>query len=307
MPPPPDTALAALPDAPGIGAPPHDLEAEMSVLGAILISDRTLYALVIEEGLKPEDFYRERHRLIYESMLALYRESEPVDVVTVTDHLRQRGRLEEAGGASAVDALAGAPPSVSAARRYAQIVREHALLRRLLTTTYRIQTEVGERQFGPRDLVERAEKAMLEVAHDDRQADFRGISEILSDELEKMELLSREGTSLTGTPSGFKDLDEITGGFQPGNLIILAARPSMGKCLSEHSLIHDPMSGARRRIDEVAAAVERGEEVWVTSVGPDLRLQPARVSAAFRNGRKPVLRVTTRLGRVIEATANHPL
>src|SRR3954468_24596939 len=232
MPPPPDTALAAPPAAPGIGAPPHDLEAEMSVLGAILLSARTLSALVIEEGLKPEDFYRERHRLIYESMLALYRESEPVDVVTVTDHLRQRGRLEEAGGASAVDALAGAPPSVSAARRYAQIVREHALLRRLLTTTYRIQTEVGERQFGPRDLVERAEKAMLEVAHDDRQADFREIREILSDELEKMERLSREGTSLTGTPSGFKDLDEITGGFQPGNLIIVAARPSMGKsCL----------------------------------------------------------------------------
>src|SRR5437870_9250879 len=126
---PPDSALAtpSSPDLPGLAAPPHDLEAEMSVLGAILISDRTLYALVIEEGLKPEDFYRERHRLIYESMLALYRESEPVDVVTVTDHLRQRGRLDEAGGPSAVDALAGAPPSVSAARRYAQIVREHAL------------------------------------------------------------------------------------------------------------------------------------------------------------------------------------
>src|SRR3954451_13125354 len=229
MPPPPDTALAAAPDLPGLAAPPHDLEAEMSVLGAILISDRTLYALVIEEGLKPEDFYRERHRLIYESMLALYHASEPVDVVTVTDHLRQRGKLEDAGGASAVDALAGAPPSVSAARRYAQIVREHALLRRLLNTTYRIQTEVGERHFAPRDLVERAEKAMLEVAHDDRQADFRGIAEILAEELEKMELLSREGTSLTGTPSGFKALDEITGGFQPGNLIIVAARPSMGK------------------------------------------------------------------------------
>src|SRR4051794_32407249 len=188
-----------------------------------------MYGLVIEEGLKAEDFYRERHRLIYESMLRLYHESEPVDVVTVTDHLRQCGRLEEAGGPSAVDALAAAPPSVSGARRYAQIVREHSLLRRLLVTTYRIQAEVGERQYPPRDLVERAEKAMLEVAHDDRQADFRGISEILSDELEKMELLSREGTSLTGTPSGFKDLDEITGGFQPGNLIILAARPSMGK------------------------------------------------------------------------------
>src|SRR3954467_10558167 len=229
MPPPPDTALSAPPDLPGLTAPPPALEAEMSVLGAILISDRTLYALVIEEGLKAEDFYRERHKLIYESMLALYHDNEPVDVVTVTDHLRQRGRLDDAGGASGVDALAGAPPSVSAARRYAQIVREHALLRRLLNTTYRIQAEVGEHRFAPRDLVERAEKAMLEVAHDDRQADFRGISEILADELEKMELLSREGTSLTGTPSGFKDLDEITGGFQPGNLIILAARPSMGK------------------------------------------------------------------------------
>src|SRR5436190_23789328 len=113
--PPPDSALAAAPDLPGLAAPPHDLEAEMSVLGAILISDRTLYALVIEEGLKAEDFYRERHRLIYDAMLALYHENEPVDAVTVTDHLRQRGRLEDAGGASAVDALAAAPPSVTGA------------------------------------------------------------------------------------------------------------------------------------------------------------------------------------------------
>src|SRR4051794_38641998 len=227
-----EPALSAPPDLPGLAAPPHNLEAEMSVLGSILISDRTLYALVIEEGLKPEDFYRERHKSIYQAMLELYHESEPIDVVTVSDHLKQRGRLEEAGGREAIDALAGAPPSVSAARRYARIVRENALLRRLLTTTFRIQTEVGERQYAPRDLVERAEKAMLEVAHDDRQADFREIREILSDELEKMERLSREGTSLTGTPSGFKDRDEITGGFQPGNLIIVAARPSMGKsCL----------------------------------------------------------------------------
>src|SRR5437773_439289 len=229
--PPPDSALASpsAPDVAGLAAPPHDLEAEMSVLGSILISDRTLYALVIEEGLKGEDFYRERHRLIYESMLALYHENEPVDVVTVTDHIRQRGRVDEAGGASAVDALAAAPPSVSGARRYAQIVREHALLRRLLTTTYRIQAEVGEHRYAPRDLVERTGKSMLQVAHDDRHADFRAISAIPPDELRKMELLSKHGTALTGTPPGFKDLDEITGGFQPGNLVIVAARPSMGK------------------------------------------------------------------------------
>src|SRR3954452_19706954 len=147
MPPPPDTAFAPpAPDIAGLAAPPHDLEAEMSVLGAILISDRTLYALVIEEGLKPEDFYRERHKLIYESMLALYNENEPVDVVTVTDHLRQRNRLEDAGGPSAGDALPGTPPPFSGPRRYAKIVRENSLLRRLLSTTWRIQAEVGERQ-----------------------------------------------------------------------------------------------------------------------------------------------------------------
>ena len=221
--PPPSSDLARL------TAPPHDLEAEMSVLGAILISNRTLYGLVIEEGLKAEDFYRERHRLIYTAMLALYNENEQVDAVTLTDRLRQDGKLDDAGGPGAVDALAAAPPSVSGARRYAQIVRENALLRRLLTTTYEIQSEVAERRFAPRDLVERAEKQMLEVAHDDRQTEFREIKEILADELQKMQLLSQQGTSLTGTPSGFKDLDEITGGFQPGNLIILAARPSMGK------------------------------------------------------------------------------
>ena len=87
----------------GVIAPPHNLDAEQSVLGAILLSDRSLYALVIEEGLRPEDFYRERHGLIYESMLALYNESEPVDVLTVTDRLRQLGKLDGIGGAAAVD------------------------------------------------------------------------------------------------------------------------------------------------------------------------------------------------------------
>ena len=210
-------------------APPHSLEAEQSVLGGILLSDRAMYGLVIEEGLKPEDFYRDRHRVIYESMLLLYRESEPIDVLTVSEHLRTAGRLEEAGGKAAIDELTGGVPGLGGIRRYARIVREHALMRRLLSTTYEIQASVLNHDGAPRDLVERAERAMLEVAHDDRQKDFRTIDEILDDELKKMEKLSREGTSLTGTPSGFRDLDEITGGFQPGNLIVIAARPSMGK------------------------------------------------------------------------------
>src|ERR687894_2998641 len=234
--------------APG---PPHSLEAEQSVLGAILLSERAMYALVIEEGLKPEAFSRERHGLIYESMLALYRESEPIDVLTVAEHLRSAGLLDEAGGKAAIDELTGGVPGLGGIRRYAQIVREHALMRRLLSTTYEIQASVLNHQAPPRELVEQAERAMLEVAHDDRRKDFRTIEEILDDELKKMEKLSREHTSLTGTPSGFRDLDEITGGFQPGNLVVIAARPSMGKCLKGSALVYDALTGQRRRADEV--------------------------------------------------------
>ena len=288
-------------------APPHSLEAEQSVLGGILLSDRAMYGLVIEEGLKSEDFYRERHRLIYESMLALYRESEPIDVLTVAEHLRSAGKLDDVGGKAAIDELTGGVPGLGGIRRYAQIVREHALMRRLLSTTYEIQASVLNHSAAPRELVEQAERAMLEVAHDDRQKDFRTIDEILHDELKKMEKLSREGTALTGTPSGFRDLDEITGGFQPGNLVIIAARPSMGKCQVGSALVYDALTGARRRLDEIVALHEAGEEVWVATVGPDLRLRHARVSATFRNGVKPVVRVTTRLGRRTDLTANHPL
>src|SRR5271165_3095946 len=213
----------------GVITPPHNLDAEQSVLGAILLSDRSLYALVIEEGLRAEDFYRERHGTIYEAMLALYNDSEPVDVLTVTDRLRQAGKLEQVGGQVAVDELTGVVPAAGHARRYAQIVRENALLRRLLKSTYEIQESVLGHGAAPRELVEQAEKAMLEVARDDRQQDFRTIEDVLHEELDKLHRLSLEGTSLTGTPSGFKDLDEITGGFQKGNLIIIAARPAMGK------------------------------------------------------------------------------
>ena len=128
------------------------------MLGAVLLSDRVHYAFVIEEGLRPSDFYRERHRIIYESMLDLYTESEPIDVLTVTEHLRSRGKLEEAGGAAEIDALTGAVPAVGNLRRYGSIVKEHSLLRRVLNATYEIQASVHGHDAAPREIVERAEK-----------------------------------------------------------------------------------------------------------------------------------------------------
>jgi replicative DNA helicase len=228
------TAVSAFPDSPpsppAIGAaPPHSLEAERSVLGAILLSDRTLYALVIDEGLQPEDFYRDRHATVYRAVLDLYNQNEPIDVLTVTEHLRSSGDLDAAGGAAAVDELAAAVPAAGNARRYAQIVREHALMRRLLATTYAIQSQVINNEALPREIVEQAERAMFEVAHDERTKDFVHVSDVLHHQLEVWQDLASGKQKLTGTPSGFTDLDEITGGFRPGSLNIIAARPSMGK------------------------------------------------------------------------------
>jgi len=219
-------------ERPHLAAPPHNLEAEESVLGAILLSDKPLYQLVIEDDLVPEDFYREQHRVVYAAMREMYDEGEPIDALTVTERLRQAGRLEEAGGESGVASLGGSVPAAGHLRHYAQIVKENALMRRLLTTTHEIQASVLQHEAAPRELVEQAERAMLEVAHDDRKQDFRRIDDILHVELDKLHRLSTEHTSLTGTPSGFGDLDNLTGGFQPGNLVVIAARPSMGKsCL----------------------------------------------------------------------------
>jgi replicative DNA helicase len=210
-------------------APPQNLEAEQSVLGAVLLSDTALPALIIDERLHPDDFYRESHGRIYQAMLDLHTLGEPVDALTLVEHLKQAGDLDTVGGRATIDLLAGSVPAVGNVRQYARIVRDNAMLRRLLRASYEIQSRVHSHEALPRELVDMAERAILEVAHEDSRKDFRPIHDLLSSELDKLERLSREGKAITGTASGFDDLDTITGGFQPGNLIILAARPSMGK------------------------------------------------------------------------------
>jgi replicative DNA helicase len=205
-------------------APPHSLEAEQSVLGAILLSDRAMYGLVIEEGLKPEDFYRERHRTIYEAMRSLYRDSEPIDVLTVSEHLRSTGKLDDAGGKAAIDELAGGVPGLGGIRRYAQIVREHALMRRLLSTTYEIQASVLNHQAAPRELVEQAEQRIFELLHNERAKRDISLADAITEELERIHEASQSDPEYLGLTSGLRDLDELIGGWQPGNLTVLASR-----------------------------------------------------------------------------------
>ena len=212
-----------------IAVPPHNLEAEKSVLGAVLLDDRHLFGLLVEERLRPEHFYREQHGAVFEAMVELHNTSRKIDHLTVGEALRERGKLELVGGPEAIEELAGWVPAAGHAREYGRIVRDDSQKRALLTASYEIQASVLSRESPARELVERAERMMLEVAHDDRQKKIRSIEDILAEETDKLHRLSISKTALTGTPSGFKDIDGMTGGFQAGNLIVIAARPSMGK------------------------------------------------------------------------------
>jgi replicative DNA helicase len=293
--------------APTAHVPPQNIEAEESVLGAMLVSEQTLTRVIDEVKLNAGDFYLEKHGAIFTCVHDLYAASKPVDELSVTEALVQRNQIEGAGGKHYVSELAAKVPAAGNAKHYAEIVQQNSLLRRLLGAGQQIQGWVHERDGEPRELSERAEKLLFDVAHKEQASDFKLLSEILHGEVDRLEKLSTGEAELTGTPSGFRDIDAITGGFQPGNLIIVAARPAMGKCQSAQSLVYDPTTGARRRVNDLFEAHCRGEEVWVASLAPDLRMKPAKVVAMESNGRKKVYRLTTRLGRWTEATANHPV
>src|SRR6476646_4734862 len=221
--------MVAMPKSPTATVPPENLEAEASVLGAMLITEPALTRAVDDVKLRSEDFYLDKHRLIFAAIFGLYEASKPVDVLTVIEALNQRAQIEEAGGKHYVSELAAKVPAAGNAKHYAEIVQQSSLLRRLLGAGQEIQGWVNNRDGEPRELSERAEKLLFDVAHKEQASDFRLLSEILHDEVDRLEKLSTGETELTGTPSGFRDIDGITGGFQPGNLIIVAARPAMGK------------------------------------------------------------------------------
>jgi replicative DNA helicase len=296
-----------MPQPPTTHVPPQNIEAEESVLGAMLVAEPTLTRVIDEVKLNAGDFYLDKHRVIFTCVHDLYAASKPVDELSVGEALVQRNQIEEAGGKHYVSELAAKVPAAGNAKHYAEIVQQNSLLRRLLGAGQQIQGWVHERDGEPRELSERAEKLLFDVAHKEQASDFRLLSEILHDEVDRLEKLSTGETELTGTPSGFKDIDAITGGFQPGNLIIVAARPAMGKCLGKSRLVYDPCTGARHSIGDLYEAFERGDEIWVASLAPDLKMRPAKVAAVAPNGHKRVYRLTTRLGRQLEATSNHPV
>jgi replicative DNA helicase len=207
--------------------PPQNLEAEESVLGAMLLSPGAIGA--VSEVLDASDFYRESHAKVYRAALALYAKGEPVDAITLVDELEERGELEEVGGRVRIHELAALVPATSNAAHYARIVREMATLRGLIRVGSEIQRLGFERPGETAALVDRAEQSVFELSQARVTTEFTHIESLLKESFERITQLYEAGVDITGVPSGFRDLDRLTSGFQPGNLIIIAARPSMGK------------------------------------------------------------------------------
>jgi replicative DNA helicase len=207
--------------------PPQNLDAEESVLGAMMLSPGAIGA--VSEILDAGDFYRASHGKAYRAALALYARGEPVDAITLVDELEQRGELEDAGGRSRVHELAALVPASANAGHYARIVREMATLRGLIRAGSEVAQLGWERVGEPADLVDRAEQIVFDLSQSRVTTEFSHIETLLKESFERITALYEAGEEITGVPSGFRDVDRLTSGFQPGNLVIVAARPSMGK------------------------------------------------------------------------------
>jgi replicative DNA helicase len=282
--------------------PPQSVEAEQSVLGGLLLDNGAWDR--VADILTADDFYRREHRLIFDAIAALLEESSPADVVTVSEQLEKSAELESVGGLAYVGALANNTPSAANIAAYAAIVRERSVLRELLRAT----ADINDATYAPErrsahELIDYAEKRIFDISEKGhRRGEFQPINRLLSQAVDRIDQLYRSTSPLTGVPTGFTDLDDMTSGLQAADLIIIAGRPSMGKCIVHDSeLVMD--DGSVATIEEV---FHTRRQQQVGTLTEDFRLARATPSAYIDDAIKPVFEVTTRLGRRIETTLTHP-
>ncbi|MDX1655470.1 MAG: DnaB-like helicase N-terminal domain-containing protein, partial [Candidatus Competibacteraceae bacterium] len=283
--------------------PPQSLEAEQSVLGGLMLDNSTWDQ--VADRVIDQDFYRADHRLIFTAIRALAERGQPFDVVTLSEWLQQSGQLEQASGMAYLAALARDTPSAANIQAYADIVRERSVLRQLIA----VGTEIANSAYVPRGrdsrtLLDEAEQRVFAIAEQGKRAQqgFVGIKDLLTKAVDRIDTLFQQDNPVTGVPTGWRDFDEMTAGLQRGDLVIVAGRPSMGKCIASGSRLLDPTSGQLRTIDEMVAA----RDGPLVTVDGHHRLQVGKASCFVDDGIKPVFRVCTALGREIHTTLTHP-
>ena len=207
--------------------PPQNIEAEQAVLGAVFLSPDALADAM--EFVEAKDFYRRAHQLLFQAMIDLNDDGEAIDVLTVNNRLEMNNQLDDVGGVAYIAELASSVPTAANVGYYDKLVAEKAVLRRVIAEATNIITQAKEQDEPVADILESAERQIMEVAENRTQSGFKEISKVLTDSLDEIDKLSQQDEDITGLATGYKDFDHMTAGLQPDNLIILAARPAVGK------------------------------------------------------------------------------
>ena len=278
---------------------PQNVEAECGVLGSIIIDPEAI--IQVADFLQAEDFYRDAHRTIYETILQLYDQHEPADFITICDELERRNKLESVGGAAYITSLINQVPTSGNVEYYGHIVERTAILRRLIHAAGEIAA-VAYDEVDANVAMDRAEQLIFGISQRQTRSGFSSLSEILTDYMVKLDQLHERRGSVVGVPTGFTDLDRLTGGLQKSDLIILAARPSIGKCLPYWTLIDDPATGERLTLEE---CVQR-RMATVHGLSEYGKIRVTEISDWVDSGVKPCYRVLTRSGRQVDVTGHHP-
>jgi len=280
--------------------PPHDLDAEMSVLGSILLDPLSIAKVL--QFLHPEDFYRENNGQIYRAALDLFAAGEPIDNVTLASQLQGMGLLERVGGRAQLASMQGSVPTAANIEYYGRIVKEKAYKRRLISAGGNIAGFGYDDSVEAEEAINQAQSLVFGVADDRDQRELAKLYDLLGPAMERISLQMESGQGVIGVPSGFHDLDRMTGGFKDSDLIIVAGRPAMGKCLKYDSLVINIATGERLTIQD---AVER-QLPRIHGFSWDGRIKPNEIGAWVDSGVKPCFKVTTRTGRSVEVTGHHP-
>src|SRR5438132_3417411 len=280
--------------------PPHDLDAEISVIGSVLLDPLSIAKVL--QFLHPEDFYRENNGQIYRAALDLFAAGEPIDNVTLASQLQSMGMLERVGGRSQLASMQGAVPTAANIEYYGRIVKEKAYKRRLISAGSDIAGFGYDDSVDAEDAINQAQSLVFGVADDRDQRELAKLYDLLGPAMERISLQMESGQGVIGIPSGFHDLDRMTGGFKDSDLIIVAGRPAMGKCLKYNSLVINIATGERMTIEQ---AVQRQIEK-IHGFTLDGRIRPMDIGAWVDSGIKPCFKVTTRSGRSVEVTGHHP-
>lgn len=272
--------------------PPQNLDAEMSLLGAVLIDEEVLAD--ISEHVKADDFYDKRHGIIYGAMMRLYEKHKPVDLLTLTDELKKKDELEAISGSAYLTELTNYVPTAAHAEAYAEIVEQKAIRRRLIKASGDISEMGFDEETSTAELLERAEAELFAVSDQSTKQDLVALESILTESFDRLEELHRNKGALRGVRTGYRDLDNMTAGLQRSDLIILAARPAMGKAQPLDAKVLTARDGWKEMGD-----IKPGQEL------ASIDGAPSQVTGVFPQGKEQVYRVTFSDGRSTEASGEH--